>query len=283
MDEAFEVLASATEYRRVLACGASERLDDALRESASVLGLAGEPRRLVLSRAWDLRKRHRMDHASIQAMLFGRRGSTLGLRGSNMVPELRAGNSLADWVSLVPGAETAIEIKSPFDNVKRLPTQLRDYRSTFPSVTVVAHEKNLRAVSALIDSDRTGVVVVSGFGSRARVHMERSPRVGFHEVQLRHLLATLRMRELSAAVERLTAQRIDTSQVSAFLEAERLLEPFDIELVGAEVFRSIRQRRQLTYAAVKSRTPAAILPILVGIDPSSEMLDYLVGWLDEGV
>ncbi|WP_062383359.1 sce7726 family protein [Demequina iriomotensis] len=224
-----------------------------------------------------------MDHASIQSLVFGKRGNAIGVSAADLVSELRTGNSLADWASLAPGAEMAIEIKSPYDNVKRLGSQLRDYRSMFPSVTVVVHEKNLRAVSGLTDADRAGLVVVRGTGSRARVELERSPSMHYGDIRLRHLLAVLRMRELAAVVERLSAQTVDASQVSAFLDAERLLEPFDLELVCSEVFNLVRRRRRLPYALAKAKVPIGIRPVLIGIDPPPGTLDYLVDWLAEGV
>lgn len=104
---------------------------------------------------------------------------------------LNQGRTRADLVIVGPRL-LGFEIKSPLDDLSRLPRQLEDYRPVFDEVTLVIGLKHLTGVLGLIP-DWCGVLLVSRMGGEATIEPFRDPQRNLHRDRLQ--LAQLLWRE----------------------------------------------------------------------------------------
>ena len=94
-------------------------------------------------------------------------GGHHSLQDSLLTDELRSGSSRADVV-ILNGTSTVYEVKSAYDSLERLPSQLADYRKVFDNIVVVTTQKRASFVKARID-DPVGVMSLDDAGELAVV------------------------------------------------------------------------------------------------------------------
>lgn len=76
-----------------------------------------------------------------------------------MLTEFRVGTSKAD-IAVLNGSSTAYEIKSERDSIKRLESQIEDYRKVFAQVNVISGENHLKAIAKSVPDD-VGLMILS--------------------------------------------------------------------------------------------------------------------------
>ncbi|MCR9002731.1 sce7726 family protein [Rahnella perminowiae] len=86
---------------------------------------------------------------------------------ATMINELRIGSSKADCV-ILNGYSTCYEIKTEFDNLKRLPEQLNNYCNIFDRVYVVSAEKHVEKILKCIP-ENVGVILLTKRGTLKEV------------------------------------------------------------------------------------------------------------------
>ena len=89
-------------------------------------------------------------------------GERHSLQKSLLTDELRIGKSRADVV-ILNGRSTVYEVKSEYDSLERLDTQLADYRRVFDHIVLVTTPKRAPLVTARIDSI-VGVMILDASG-----------------------------------------------------------------------------------------------------------------------
>ena len=94
------------------------------------------------------------------------------LQNSLLTDELRSGKSRADVV-ILNGTSTVYEVKSGYDSLGRLDTQLADYRRVFDHIVVVTTPKRAPLVTARIDGI-VGVMSLDASGKLAVVKKSSS-------------------------------------------------------------------------------------------------------------
>lgn len=120
-------------------------------------------------------------------------------RTATMLTEFRVGSSKADCV-ILNGKSTCYEIKSEFDSLGRLRTQLQDYTKLFDEVYVVCSMKNLESV--MRDAPReVGVLVLN---KRNFFQAERKSLPRASSVDREMLFKSLRKNEYVELVRLLT-------------------------------------------------------------------------------
>jgi hypothetical protein len=92
------------------------------------------------------------------------------LNTASMMTEFRVGKSRADIV-ILNGTATVYEVKSERDSLRRLDSQLDEYRKVFAQVCVLAPETHVDGILAVAPAD----VGVMCLGKRHRISQVRNP------------------------------------------------------------------------------------------------------------
>jgi hypothetical protein len=153
---------------------------------------------------------------------------------------LNQGRTRADLVVVGPHL-LGFEIKSPLDDLSRLPRQLEDYRPVFDEVTLVIGLKHLTGVLSQIP-DWCGVMLVTGVGGVASVEPFRDPKRNLHRDRFR--LAQLLWRD--EALEVCERHGFDWGVRSKPRRDiwRRLAERLPIEQLAFEIREALRKRER---------------------------------------
>jgi hypothetical protein len=121
-------------------------------------------------------------------LVFGRHSPAT----ASLLSEFRANDSIADTV-VVNGTSTVYEIKTEYDSLARLPTQLSDYSKVFDKLYVVTHERAVKAVQAL-PFPHVGILLLT---HRGTLQTRREAMSNIPKLDLRTLFMSLRKSEFS--------------------------------------------------------------------------------------
>lgn len=141
-----------------------------------------------------MRNEYIYQSAIVQNILLGRHS----LRTASMMREFRTGDSRADIVVL-NGTSTVYELKSERDTLQRLEKQVNDYSSVFARTFVVASEKHIDDILALVPSN-VGVMSLVRWN---RIRTVRDAEGTPSGVQPAKILASLRRAEAVSILEHL--------------------------------------------------------------------------------
>jgi len=138
-------------------------LQDVLNKNALGPRAAEETIEAVFERAYEhLTKNYRSEYVYkntiVQKIVFGQYAPST----TAFLSEFNVGSSKADAVVL-NGTSSVYEIKTQYDSLSRLPTQLSDYCRVFDYVTVVTHEAGAASVERLAP-DHVGILVLERRG-----------------------------------------------------------------------------------------------------------------------
>jgi hypothetical protein len=86
------------------------------------------------------------------------------LQDSYMTDELRSGASRAD-VAILNGTSTVYEVKSHFDSLERLPSQLEDYRKIFDLIYIVTTAQKAELLNDSVIANGIGLMVMRADGT----------------------------------------------------------------------------------------------------------------------
>lgn len=175
-------------------------------------------------------------NAIAKKILVGRHS----VSSSTMFTEFRVGASKADCV-IVNGISTCYEIKTDYDNLGRLRSQVDSYLKIFDKVNVVVSEKYLNAVFHAVP-EVVGVILLNKRGSFREV---RSAQLINGPIDIGVLMRSLRRKEYVSLVESLFGVAPDVSNTEIFRECERLLASATNERVRTEFRKVIRRTRAL--------------------------------------
>jgi hypothetical protein len=113
-----------------------------------------------------------------------------------LTAEFRSGLSRADVV-ILNGTSTVYEVKTEFDSLVKLRSQLTDYRLVFDRICVVVPPRLLDNVLCLID-ERTGVIVVD---ESLNVSIVREPESNKRCTSPSHIFECMRRPECERCIE----------------------------------------------------------------------------------
>ncbi|HCE9574649.1 TPA: sce7726 family protein [Pseudomonas aeruginosa] len=162
------------------------------------------------------------------------------INSSTMLTEFRVGANKADCV-IVNGISTCYEIKTDYDNLTRLKSQIDSYLKIFDKVNVVVSKKNL--TSALhIAPEEAGVILLNKSGTFREM---RPAQLTGAQIDVRVLMRSLRRDEYVGLTESLFGATPNVSNTEIFRECERLLTSAANESIRTEFRKIIRQTRAL--------------------------------------
>jgi|TARA_R110001583_G_scaffold126857_1_gene278432 hypothetical protein len=169
------------------------------------------------------------------------------LSTATMLSEFRVGRSKADCV-IVNGKSTCYEIKSEFDTLNRLNTQLIDYLKVFDEVYVVCANKNVASV--LENSDpRVGVLVLT---SKNYLSEKRTPTPRKEPIDIEILMKSLRKAEYLDIVESMGLPVPDVPNSRLQSECESLLTSVDPKKLSKAFLNVIKKTRRNDGDLIKS-------------------------------
>lgn len=175
------------------------------------------------------------------------------VKNSTMFTEFRVGVSKADCV-IVNGISTCYEIKTDYDNLNRLTSQLESYVKIFDKVIVVVSEKHLDSVLNSAP-ELVGVILLNKKGA---FQEKRAAQLIDTNIDVKVLMRSLRREEYVGLTEALYGIAPNVSNTEIFRECERLLTLATNDRVRKEFRRVIRRTRALDENFILS-LPASLL------------------------
>lgn len=177
---------------------------------------------------------------------------------STMFTEFRVGTSKADCV-IVNGISTCYEIKTDYDNLGRLKSQMHSYLKIFDKVNVVVSDKYMAAVLDAVPKE-VGVILLNKRGAFREV---RSASLIQTPIDVSVLMRSLRREEYVSLVKSLFGGLPAISNTEIFRECERLLVSASNDRVREEFRKVIRRTRALDKDFILS-LPASL--VVAGVE-----------------
>ncbi|MEE4999185.1 sce7726 family protein [Pseudomonas alliivorans] len=188
-------------------------------------------------------------NAIAKKILIGRHS----VKTSTMFTEFRVGNSKADCV-IVNGLSTCYEIKTNYDNLSRLRSQISSYIKLFDKVNVVVSNKNLDSVLESIPNE-VGVLLLTKGGALREI---RPALLIDAQIDVKILIRSLRREEYVSLVESIFGEAPNVNNTEIFRECEKRLLTANSERIRTEFKKIIRRTRALDERFITS-LPASLL------------------------
>lgn len=186
-----------------------------------------------------LRSEYVYQSALVKNVLLGKHS----LKTASMLREFRVGSSRADIV-ILNGTSTVYEIKSERDNIRRLEKQIEDYRKIFARSYVIASERHLDGILALVPSD-VGVMCLSRWN---RIKTVRKAEDRPSEVDPISILESLRRTEAVSILKHIGADVPavpNTQMYGALSEQFAALVPEQVHRAMVQVLKKSRTQSSL--------------------------------------
>lgn len=162
------------------------------------------------------------------------------INSSTMLTEFRVGANKADCV-IINGISTCYEIKTDYDNLTRLKSQIDSYLKIFDKVNVVVSKKNLTSVLHTAPEE-VGVILLNKSGTFREMRPAKLTDV---QIDVRVLMRSLRRDEYVGLTESVFGAAPNVANTEIFRECERLLTSAANEKIRTEFRKIIRQTRAL--------------------------------------
>ncbi|WP_441253055.1 sce7726 family protein [Pseudomonas putida] len=162
------------------------------------------------------------------------------INSSTMLTEFRVGANKADCV-IINGISTCYEIKTDYDNLTRLKSQIDSYLKIFDKVNVVVSKKNLTSVLHTVPEE-VGVILLNKSGTFREM---RPAKLTDAQIDVRVLMRSLRREEYVGLTESVLGAAPNVANTEIFRECERLLTSAANEKIRTEFRKIIRQTRAL--------------------------------------
>lgn len=159
---------------------------------------------------------------------------------STMFTEFRVGQNKADCV-IVNDISTCYEIKTEFDNLGRLQSQLHSYLLIFDKVYVVVSDKNLTEVLQKSPFE-VGVILLSKKGTLSEI---REASLVKTPIDTKVLMRSLRREEYIGLVKAVYGDYPKVKNTEIFRECCKLLSSADNNSVREEFRKVIRKTRAI--------------------------------------
>lgn len=159
------------------------------------------------------------------------------LNTSFMINELQSANSKVDCV-VVNGTLTVYEIKTEFDNFRRLDKQLADYKKVFEKINVITSYKHLDKLKYL-EKEGVGLMEFKKNGAISRIFDSISH---FDSLELGEVFNLLRRAEYLAVINKLHGHTPDVPNTKIYSACKELFCTLDKRLVYNEVVKQLKFR-----------------------------------------
>ena len=139
------------------------------------------------------------------------------LNTSHMLTEFRAGKCKADVV-VVNGTSTVYEIKSEYDSLKRLRSQIQSYLDIFDHVNVITFKEQSAQIDSILP-DQVGILIVT---DRNTISVVRDSRSNKENINTSILFDSLRKAEYLKIIEDYYGMMPDVPNTQIYKECKNL-------------------------------------------------------------
>ena len=199
-------------------------------------------------------------------------------RRSLIVNELGVGNSIVD-LAFFNGESRAYEIKTGYDNPRRLEGQLNDYRRVFDKCYLVVEQNEVDNWRSY--DDGIGIIAFC-HGPRGRITMEEvRPAIRNQQIDVDVLMTCLRAAEYEYIAEIYAGACLSDKKYKHFEECKEILKGMGAEQLH-DAFLATIERRKSSFALLK-QTPHELYQICMSMHLSGKQLDVITNSLNNKI
>lgn len=208
-------------------------------------------------------------------LIFGRHSP----RTTAFFTEFSVGKSIADVV-IVNGATTVYEIKTEFDSVRRLATQLNDYKKAFDKIFIVTDPDKVAQTLATVD-DAVGVLSLTNNGT-LRSHRDAS--VDIQKIDPLMLFRCLRRSEYVTGLEPFFGPVAHLPNGVIAAECEKLFLQLHLDDARAIFLRALKSRtNEESFVNFVASLPASLKALGYATPLSSTKREGIISILQKPV
>jgi hypothetical protein len=177
---------------------------------------------------------------------------------SSLITEFRVGNSKADFV-LLNGKSKCYEIKTEYDTLSKLETQVEDYLRVFDDVNIVLHEKHISAAFKMLPES---VNVYNLQKNNTLTLLQRANNRNYDRFEIKTLINSLRLPELKDICGSLTGESINVNNINIYRHCHQVLASFsDLEIKNE--FRKVLKRTRKNDLNTIESLPSYLLAAVI--------------------
>lgn len=176
---------------------------------------------------------------------------------ATMLYEFRVGKHKADCV-IFNGHSTCYEIKTEFDNLRRLPEQLNEYSKIFDRVNVICSNAHLKNIVDLAPS-HIGIIELLKNGSLKEIRKAKNID---DIIEASFLIQSLRRDEYVYIAEKISGSKVHSNNMEIYKHCSNIMEQCESKRLRKLFKDSIKKYRKLDYAAL-SMVPNSLISSII--------------------
>lgn len=194
-----------------------------------------------------------------------------------ILSEFRVGENKADFV-IINGTSTCYEIKTKYDNLKRLPDQLLSYSKIFDKTYVVCDDVHVESVLSCIP-DHIGVLQFTKRRSLREIKKAIDNKVPLDKDVL---MNSLRKDEYQYIAESIVKMPMNSSNTNLYNDCLEIFRTADTEVLKSLFKKSIKKFRKLDSAFIDT-LPNSLLNSAVSYKLSKSRKANLLNMLEKEI
>lgn len=171
----------------------------------------------------------------LNKLLLGRHSP----KTTTLLDELKIGQSKADVV-LINGSARVYEIKSNLDNLERLDNQIKDYRTVFDEIVIVADGIQIEKLIEMYSQDSLGLIE---FTEERTLRTRKELRKDQSRLDYEVLFKLLRKSEYLEIIENNFGQVPEVPNTKIFKESLQMVKSIDLIAFQKLVFEQLKKRK----------------------------------------
>lgn len=187
------------------------------------------------------------------------------LSNATILFEFRVGKTKADCV-IFNGHSTCYEIKTEFDNLKRLPEQLEEYSKLFDRVNIICSEVHLENVLRIAPK-HVGIIKLTDGCSLKEV---RKATLIENIIQPQLLIQSLRRDEYVYIAERISKKPVLINNMEVYNYCSKIMEECNAKKLKFLFREAIKKFRKLDYLTL-SITPESLISSVISYKISANL------------
>lgn len=193
--------------------------------------------------------------------------------------EMCVGNSIADSV-IINGHVSVYEIKSEFDDKRKLCGQIDSYKTISPKVWIVADEKNVGNYEDFAIENSVGLLLYENSKKKKHFVEYIEPVIDFSQLSITNMFNILRKNEYTKISQKIKGGKIvsnDFNHYSICLDICNSISSMEFYKIFKKTLknRKIKCRERLLNDIF-----APILPQSFAMNPNEKQTDNLQNWLE---
>lgn len=199
-------------------------------------------------------------------------------RRSLIVNEFGVGDSIVD-LAFFNGESRAYEIKTGYDNPRRLRGQMNDYRRVFDKCFLVVEQSEVEDWSSY--DDGMGIIAFC-HGPRGKITMEEvRPALRNDQIDVDVLMTCLRADEYEYIAEHYAGACLSDKKYKHFEQCKEILKGMEAEILH-DAFLETIERRKSSFALLK-QTPHELYQICMSMHLNGKQLEVITNSLNNKI